>query len=244
MIFLIFILFLQMPFLCAAEPQTPADERIEIFFDVNEPLFINLGPDCYFANGLGGLQLRKAAFPFDWLLTNDQDKLIELLEDDFKLFFDQSHYFRHTTGHLIHGYYHIEFRHEHDLTTFDSKYARRIQRFSELNNYKGKVFFMRRAYPNLENNNSHPFYWQNFEIKKVDMEWAQKLSNVLKKRLPNLDFNLVIVNYLDSEEQMQIVDDLIIFNFKTQQPDQIKKIVDALSDHAKIPLSNGEVIVF
>ena len=167
-----------------------ADDRKELSTDADEPLFINLGPDCYFANGLGGLGLRKAAFPFDWLLTNDQEMFIELLEDDFKFFLDPTHYFKHTNGHLVHDYYHIEFRHEHDLQTFDSTYARRIQRFHELNNYQGKVFFMRRAYPNLEDNNSQPFI-QNFELRRSAKCLGFKAKQYPKrKKFPSLRFQV------------------------------------------------------
>lgn len=93
---------------------TAAGERKAFSMDSKETLFISLGPDCYISGYLDQIGYRRASFPFDWLLMLDHSGMVKLLNDDFKYFLDPSCYAIHTNRYLVHTYYHLEFRHEHD----------------------------------------------------------------------------------------------------------------------------------
>jgi hypothetical protein len=173
--------------------------------------FVSLGSHCEIAVHLNGNHLRKAAFPFDWLLTCNHDCFLSLLENDFSCFLDE----KHLVQHPIHPYviencqYEIEFRHDwpfpdlwcnatrysQQLQEMYSKYDRRINRFRQLRNYRGKVFFIRVAY-DLQNDPN--LYWGIDDIEQITAEKAQKLKETLDRYFPCLNFTLVIVNYLEN----------------------------------------------
>jgi hypothetical protein len=201
-------------------------------------LFVSLGCSCLVASHLRRCGLRREAFPFDWLLTIDGERLIELIDNNFKDFLDEQYLVRHpyTETGLFHSYYYIEFRHDWPQGSWDpdkylgalerlrSKYARRIERFNALNHFPGKVFFIRSS------GRPKP-YWPTTRTVKVeiDREWALALNRVLKKRFPNLDFTLVLLKPTGDEEEIEMIDDIILFNLsklKAQYP--FRKIFEIL----------------
>jgi hypothetical protein len=205
-------------------------EDAGISFDSKEPLFISLGPDCYFAGFIDQIGYRKASFPFDWLLILDHSGMIKILDEDFKHFLDPSCYSIRTANRaLVNHYYHIEFFHEHD-NDFIGKYGRRIDRFRRLNNYMGKVFFLRKSY---EGANEPNFYWPSKDLLNISFEHALELKQVLKKRFPNLDFSLVIMNLCDDRSTIKIIDDIIMINAHIRNPlDFLPKLINVLSKYA------------
>jgi len=138
--------------------------------------------------------LRDAAFPFDWLLTLNVDKLVLCLDEHFEHFLDESCFVREGgQSHLTNVYYDFQFthdwpfhwatpvnaeRHRVQMDYIKEKYSRRIARFDSLKNYKGKVFFMR-----------------SFELgSEYQPGPVLKIRDALKRYFPNLNFTLVIVN--------------------------------------------------
>lgn len=185
----------------------------------NKPyLFVSLGCNCWQAVALRNLKkvhlLRDAAFPFDWLVTMDNDCLIKCLDEKFKHFFDDS-YFKRYPGKEIapdlkimlrdidlkHTYYNFIFthdwphsdyqcneeRHRGQLEFIKKKYSRRIARFDNIRSFKGKVFFMR--------------CFQLNRHYKGECGWnaqkAKNLNEALKRFFPELDFTLVVVSCTD-----------------------------------------------
>jgi hypothetical protein len=215
-----------------------ADERKEFSLDAQEPLFISLGPDCYIAGYLVQIGYRRASFPFDWLLTLDHNAMVKLLDDDFKYFLDPSCYSIHTNKYLIHTYYHIEFRHEHDDDLI-GKYGRRIDRFRRLNNYSGKVFFMRKSFAGAE---PPIFYWPSKDLLNISFEHALELKQVLRKRFPDLDFSLVIVNFCPNRTTMKVTDDIMMVNADEKADTLVflSNLVKALQKYAEDPLPFNE----
>jgi hypothetical protein len=173
-----------------------------------ETLFVSLGSYCTPASLVRSCGLRKAAFPFDWNITLDLNKVIEMIDDGFAHFFDPQYLLPAANGSaLYHTRYHIEFVHdgtwggaEHDsnMKILTSKFGRRIQRFKNLALYPGKVYFLRSAY-RYTMTDPHRIYQieENVEISDED---AMRLERSLKNRFPNLDFTLIIVNnHLDKD---------------------------------------------
>lgn len=174
--------------------------------------FVSLGSHCEIAVHLNANHLRKAAFPFDWLLTCNHELFLLLLENDFAFFLDEQFLIQHPTHqHRIENcHYEIEFRHDwpfpdlwcnatrysQQLQEMHSKYGRRINRFRQLREYQGKVFFIRVAY---DLQNDPQLYWGVENIEQITAEEAQKLKGVLDHYFPDLNFILVIVNYLEND---------------------------------------------
>jgi hypothetical protein len=166
-----------------------------------EPLFVSLGSYCLTANMHRECGIRKAAFPFDWIVSFDGEKLIELLKDDFLHFLNPV--FLNVAGQaLLNNYYHLEFLNEGDwedaaynVKEFSQKCQRRIDRFRQLNNYRGKVFFVRTAYRHSLTDPHR--IWKIKENIEITREYAERLYNTLKIFFPDLDFDLIIMNYHD-----------------------------------------------
>lgn len=182
-----------------------------IDFDSTEPLFIPLGSFCGTASSLQAQGLRKASFPFDWYLSVDGEKMIEIIDDDFQYFFKTKYLTPFVTGVLLNTYYHFEFSHEGIWTTglvndkfikFYEKYARRIERFRKLGQYKGKLFFVRSAWPL----STHPNYaYSDQGNLDISLEYAERLHESLQNRFPKSDVYLIIQNGRVEEQQDEVV---------------------------------------
>lgn len=213
---------------------TAADEIDDNFSMDSELLFVSLGSVCEPAHLLRFCELRKAAFPFDWIISFDGETVIEMLKHDFLYFFDDEYFTAFgPAGHLLHTYYHLEFLHEGNfnsqfeekLLSLKEKYQRRIERFRSLKDYPGKVIFLRCSYP-YSMTDPHRFYHfkENLELSE---EYTIRLFEALKKYFPDLDFHLVILNQTGSEnfEQREIAPN--IFLFKTPLIDDLQKKIEA-----------------
>ena len=73
--------------------------------------FVSLGSNCEAAVHLNENHLRKAAFPFDWLLTCNHDRFLLLLENDFAHFLDEQYLLQHPKHPYVieNCHYEIEF---------------------------------------------------------------------------------------------------------------------------------------
>jgi hypothetical protein len=193
-----------------------------------EPLFVSLGSICATAHTHRECGIRKAAFPFDWIISFDGEKLIQLLEEDF-LHFLNPDVLKVSGQALLNDYYHLEFLNEgdwsdaaYDVKEFSLKCQRRINRFRQLANYQGKVFFVRTAYPDSL---SDPFrIWKIKENIEITYEYAEKLHKTLKKYFPKLDFELIIMNGYDGSG----------FSIAEQSSDHILMVrIDSMIDSYK-----------
>ncbi len=186
-----------------------------------EPLFVSLGSYCDPAHVLRLCNLRKAAFPFDWIISFDGEGLIEMLNDDFREFLKDEYLIPYgPAGHLLNTYYHSEFLHEgafngdafqQNLEKLKIKYQRRIERFRELNEYQGKVFFIRAAYMySATDPNRYYKFRENLDITEG---YSLRLYMALHQRFPNLDFTLVIMNDHNQNgiEERKLSDRLLMF---------------------------------
>src|SRR3989339_489927 len=186
----------------------PNPEEIQVQEVHSNVLFVGLGSYCEAADVLKACDLRKAAFPFDWILSSDQRKLIELLEVDFLDFLKESSLrpLQNNWKILLQTHYRMEFHHEgewqgggvnQNKNNLILKYERRINRFRELKSYRGKVFFIRFANKHALEPNIYYKIKENLEITEID---SLNLNTALKKYFPQLDFQLIIVNVHEKEE--------------------------------------------
>lgn len=172
----------------------------------NKPyLFVSLGCNCWQAQALRlkAHSLRDAAFPFDWLFTRDNNRLIKCLDENFKYFNDETCFIRcpGTRTDVENTYYNFIFTHDwppscnpnnkdgykKQLEFIKNKYTRRIKRFNNIRNFNGKVFFIRCFQTDPNYIGEYGWNAQN----------AINLNNALKRFFPDLNFTLVIVSCTD-----------------------------------------------
>lgn len=166
-----------------------------------ETIFVSLGSYCAPASLVRSCGYRKAAYPFDWNICMDGEKLIEMLKDGFLNFLNEEYLVPFGWATLVNTYYHLEFVHDgswegNDISIYmpilQSKYTRRIERFKELNKHQGKVFFIRSAYINSLDD-IHRFYKMSENI-EISEEYALRLYAALTDFFPTLNFSLIIIN--------------------------------------------------
>ena len=166
-----------------------------------EPLFVSLGSFCVTAHMHRQCGIRKAAFPFDWIISFDVEKLIDVLEEDFLHFLNYD-VLRVSGQALLNDYYRLEFLNEgdwedaaYDINEFALKCQRIIDRFRQIANYQGKVYFVRAAHPHSVSDPHR--IWKIKENIEIAADYAERLYRTLSKYFPNLDFELIIMNGSD-----------------------------------------------
>ncbi len=189
------------------------------------PLFVSLGSHCEVASALKRNQLRYKAFPFDWLVSLNTDGLVSLLDRDFADFLNPQYIFPDPLYSHIpeQALYKIEFRHDENLLKQNSeferektKHLRRIERFRQLREFPGQVFFIRIAYdiPLCGDNT----YWLKKDEVAISSLNARKLKEALDRYFPELNFTLIILNYVeDFSFPIQEIDNLIEFKIRKSQ---------------------------
>lgn len=196
-------------------------------FDIKQPvIYVSLGSHCQVASQLNYYGLRNGAFPLDWVLSGSIDAVIDLINNDFRNFFEEDLLFIHpnTFWWIENPIYQFEFRHEWPfddsipsaekisqmITEAKLRYNRRIDRFRMLRKCTGKVVFIRTA-SNLDQDS----YWnKQEEFRVISPIQSIKLNKALRNFFPNLNFDLIIINYSNSRDTSIIEIDENIFEFK------------------------------
>lgn len=208
-LFLIFMSLTTLLYSAIEDLESKNIETAEIRDLFLEPLFVSLGSSCEPAHLLRECGIRKAAFPFDWIISFDGEKIIELLEDDFLHFFNSSDLIPYDYSKaLLHMQYHLEFLHDglweqnQYMPLFEKlrlKYQRRIDRFRQLDHFSGEIFFLRFAC--IHSTTADPVrYFKNGDNLEITKNYSMRLYGALKKRFPHLHFHLIIANIHDREE--------------------------------------------
>ena len=205
-------------------------EEIHLNLLSQDAVFVSLGSFCGTAGALIWCGLRKAAFPFDWLISFDCEAIIRILEDDFREFLNEIYFVPFgPANHLSHNYYHLEFIHDGvfdfdqypaNMERLKTKFQRRIERFRQLNELRGKVYFIREAYE-FSANDPHRRYKFKDNVEIPD-EHALRLYDALKNYFPKLDFCLVVINHHSSDDaviERKIHDNLLIARCNPSQND-------------------------
>jgi len=217
---IILILQIFSPFFLHADIENFGGDEVNIHELNQETLFVSLGSNCMPANLARHLGLRKAAFPFDWNVSLDGEKLIEILNDDFEYFLKEECLIRFNSVKLLNTHYHMEFVHDgdwneevrfHHMPILQSKYKRRIERFRNLKKYRGKIFFVRAA--NIHSITDESRVYKIKENVQISEEYSFKLLETLKRYFSDLNFSLIIINNHEHEnfiEEKTLSDSLLM----------------------------------
>lgn len=191
-------------YLCACSSLWTNPEETLLSSLKEDTIFVGLGSYCETADILRACKVRKAAFPFDWMLSSDNKTLIKALDEDFSHFLDESFLLpaKSSDQVLLHTYYYMEFHHEgiwrgtleeiqNTKEQLFVKYQKRIARFRELKEFEGRALFFRFA--NKYSMEPSVIYRMSDNL-EITEKMAFKLYEALKSYFPKLLFSLVIVN--------------------------------------------------
>lgn len=203
----------------------------------NDFLLVSLGPWCEVAQRVKDNHLRRFSFPFDWILSLDYQGFLRALEDDFAFFINEKHLEQTPQGPVFNSYYNFYFLHdwvkndfEEKLNVIRERYSRRINRFKDLNQYKGRVIFIRSAFDTTIPVFSNAVLTK--ECSKITFSDAKALKDVLDLKFPELDFYLIIINFID-ENVPPILDINNVIECKIQRAQReegYKKIFNIIQD--------------
>lgn len=198
--------------------EDPADDA---YFEEPPFLFVSLGSHCEVASVLKENHLREVAFPFDSLVTIDSEGMIAALNEDFGNFLNKEGFFPYSLHPDIteNSFYKMEFRHEGPILEnadgwqrTKEKYERRIGRFRQIRDFKGRTFFIRIAY-DLPHGGAT--YWLQEGQTTISSAQAHALKEALDRYFPFLNFTLIILNYVeDLPEPIQEINGVIEFKIR------------------------------
>jgi hypothetical protein len=190
--------------------------------------FVSLGADCTIAHHLNHNELRAEAYPFDWIMTQNEDTFISLIDNNFIYLMDPR-YLKPVGAFVQNTYYNLYFSHdwppqefEENLKEVQMKYARRIQRFNALDRYKGKVYFIRGAFNHGGIYQAIPKNELIYQIIQhdhlaIDYPRAKKIKAALDRKFPHLNFTLVIINVFEHGDLPEVmIDDENILEFRVR----------------------------
>lgn len=184
---LIFILCFQI-----SHPETQDNKSCQ-----EKPIFISLGNRCIPALILKHYNLRSAAYPFDWMLSDTFDNFFKMLETDFENFISKDSLIIDKERPFIVRDQATNFGYSHDfpvtdpkiryiapnfLDAFESikeKYNRRIKRFLDILISGRKIIFLR------------------FEMGE-GLEHALKIQNFIHTKYPLLNFYCIELSFSKS----------------------------------------------
>lgn len=198
-----------------------------VAFSFESPLYVSLGANCHPACRSRDLGLRQAAFPLDWIASVDDSAVAELIDRDFEDFTSEKYLRIGPQGNIVHTLYHFEFYNDHEnaalynedyslcmggLAAIREKYGRRIDRLRKLEEFPGKVVFIRFLLPTSRYQQPHPeLYWFDYRHERNEKESSLLLQGALRRRFPKVDFDLVIVSKSD-ENALEIFDNIFLYH--------------------------------
>jgi len=167
-----------------------------------------LGNSCTVASVLRAIDLRKSAYPFDWMFSKNFEAIYNAIKDDFKLFLNPHTLKIGADPRIIIDHYGFEFVHDfptihneantndktelhewnairHDwkelIEPIREKYKKRINRLRKVLNGPDRVLLIRYTMQQTE---------------------AVKLRDLVLNLYPNLNFTIVVIseNILDSTD--------------------------------------------
>ena len=158
---------------------------------------VNMGGDCQAAYYLRKYDLRKEAFPFDWIRSYNFEGICRLFENNFNYLLDPA-YLRYEGYRIVHTLYGIEF--VHDFPTVGS-----AQVVAQENDYAGTIV---PNYLDFLDAMKHKFYTRIDRLVKaiksgeliyffrsdIGPAQAKIFVDLIKRKYPECNFKLVIIH--------------------------------------------------
>lgn len=188
---------------------------VQVCSSFSLPLVIPIGKDCGPAGYLRYFNIRKVAYPLDWLVTDNFDDVCNLIEEKFALFLEANVLRLNQNGRGIYNFHNnIEFIHDFPTTSHNNiaaddgtagtirqnfldyldgvknKYKPRIARFFDALNGADPVIFIRTHIPPNQ---------------------AQKFVTLMQQYYPNLNYTLAIVHKKTDETYTWSIPNVVNF---------------------------------
>lgn len=159
----------------------------------DETLVISIGGACLAAIEISRFGLRHCAYPFD-VIFSELEGVIQAIKTNFSFYLDKKYLTKKLLDnslHLYNSFYKFTFPHDLqnsnpnvdfnsiEFKEFEEKYKRRITRFNDLENFKGKVYFLRTFSQHISKDNPKEII---------------NLRNLIFKKFPKLNFEIIVVN--------------------------------------------------
>jgi len=179
---------------------------------------ISLGSNCCICYQLNKYNLRKKAYPFDWVKINI-NQLLNVLENNFNNYYESIEFKKISEFHklidddetileedslILYNYYKIQFAHElnkiDQIEEFRKKICNRVDRFFDIKNSNKSITFIR------------------IELGVINLTWEKniiKLIELLKKYVENFKLKLVI----NSQNKFNFPDFVEIYRYENFDPD-------------------------
>lgn len=173
--------------------------------------FIGLGSNCSICYQLNKYNLRKQAYPFDWVKLN-LNELIDILDNNFINYYETIEFKKKSEIHklvndniltesslILSNCYKIQFAHELNnidkIDEFKKKIINRIERFLEIKNSNKNYIFIR------------------IELGKIKLNWENKIFKLIKllnKFINKFTLKLII----NSKKKFNFPDFVEIYRFE------------------------------
>lgn len=236
----LFLIFICVQLFCGAHDIKTVDDKS------GNKIFVSLGstPKVISYMKEAGVY---SSFPFNLLLVTDGNGLVTAIQEDLQYLFDKEALFQDMnflgiTHRVVNIRYNFDFRHdwheidhnfEEYLPGIKERYEKQIEKFKNLKNYPGKVFFVRAAFPGDYVNPNYFLPKMSEESNVITHQHAAILKDALEHQFPNLDFFLVIINNNeDGYPAITDIDRVLEFKISKHQPleDSVRLLRSLKSD--------------
>ena len=149
-------------------------------------IIISIGVDCGVAEMLKKYNLRKTAYPFDWIVT--YHGVSEIIKNNFIDYIPEINDKTEIIDgkpNIFNDLYGTKFIHDNfpDKKEYE-KYERRIKRFNDILNSKEDIIFIRK---------SHAYHNHKEYSIKNDYEEVIEFDNYLQEYYPNLKYTIYLI---------------------------------------------------
>jgi|14BtaG_2_1085337.scaffolds.fasta_scaffold01046_7 hypothetical protein len=168
---------------------------------------IPIGSNCRIGMALRDLGLRKKAFPLDWTLTTSKS-VYECFLDNFNNFLNinscREQNLKHIIDfkHIINFQYNVNITHEPSLNTETiKKYKRKVDNLHSVLEQSNRILLIRNMLDCQILDVIHSDITRQEEKqgrKHYDLEWIYKTKDLLSEKYENLQVDLLIIYYDES----------------------------------------------
>lgn len=193
---------------------------------------VSLGFFCSTALELERIGLRSNSNPFDWVLSFDMSKVIELINNDFEDFLNIKYLkqYKSNRSYYMNDKYDIHFYHDFDryktledqLDNISNKYKRRIRKFYQ--SIKSKTLFVRYISSQEECN----YIEQNLSLINETLKKYNSQNSIIYIANKDINSNIIKIFYVEPDK-----DDTVSRRFIEKNSELESYMISDIYDYKK-----------